>query len=142
MSTTSPISQCKKKTNIFVLSEMVLAQLPTRKLRSRIAAPNGAVTGTGQPRPCNLTDVSWSVLRWTKWISPRKILPKRRGRGWTKISAVLLAITVNVLVPKSVDRDRSIETRVQSDPASGTAHTHMKNLKLTSCRVFANVFSC
>ena len=45
----------KKKTNMFLISEMVLAQLPTRKFRSRIAAPSGAVTGTGQPRPCNLT---------------------------------------------------------------------------------------
>ena len=32
---------------------------------------------------------------------------------------MLLAITVNVLVPKSVDRDRSIETRVQSVQSVG-----------------------
>ena len=45
----------KSKDKHFLISDVVLAQLPTRKLRSRIAAPNGAVTGTGQPRPCNLT---------------------------------------------------------------------------------------
>ena len=45
------------------------------------------------------------------------------------MAAVFLATTVNVLDPKSVDRDRLIETRVQSGSASGTAHTQMKNLK-------------
>ena len=39
-------------------------------------------------------------------------------------------------------RERAVDRGVQSDSASGTAHTHMKNLKLISCRVFANVSSC
>ena len=131
--------QKKTKTNVFLSRRRSWPNF--QKLRSRIAAPNGAVTGTGQPRPCNLT-CNGACCVGPSGSVQEKVCPSTETRRWTKISAVLLAIAVNVLVPKSVDRDRSIETRVQSDSASGTAHAHMKNLKLISCRVFTNVCSC
>ena len=112
-----------------------LAQLQPRKLRFRMAVPSGAVTGTGQPHPTSLQlDVYGASCNGASESLQEKCLPKRRGRGWTKVSAVFLATTVNVLVPKSIDRDRLIETRVQSESPGGTAHTHMKTVKLISER--------
>ena len=65
----------KKNTNFF-LSELVLARLQSTKLRFRIAASNGAVTGTSQPRPSSLQQTcigrlafSWSMAsRAGKWF--------------------------------------------------------------------------
>ena len=56
----------KTKTNIVLISETVLAQLQGRKLGSRIAAPNGAVTGTGQPRFSRMTFDALSAMNFSK----------------------------------------------------------------------------
>ena len=64
--------QIQKKTP-FLLSEMFLADLQPMKLRSRVPAPHGAVTGTSQKRPSSLKQTC---------SGPSRVQLKQDVTGW------------------------------------------------------------